>query len=109
MTFAEYQKESRKTAIYPKVGDNYIFPVLGFCGESGEVAEIFKKIVRDKDGLISGDDKKQVAIELGDALWYLAQISAELGLSLEEIAAMNIAKIKDRQSRNVLHGSGNNR
>ncbi|MDD4902700.1 MAG: nucleoside triphosphate pyrophosphohydrolase family protein [Patescibacteria group bacterium] len=109
MTFQEYQEKSRQTAIYPNLGNNYIYPVLGLCGESGEVAEIFKKIVRDKSSLISPQDKTAIAIELGDTLWYLSQITAELGMSLEEIAQNNIAKIRDRKTRNVLHGEGGNR
>jgi NTP pyrophosphatase (non-canonical NTP hydrolase) len=48
LTFAEYQKESRKTAVYPDQGNNFIYPALGLAGETGEVLEKIKKIIRDK-------------------------------------------------------------
>jgi NTP pyrophosphatase (non-canonical NTP hydrolase) len=109
MNFKEYQEESRKTAIYPKLGQNYVYPVLGLSGETGEVAEKFKKIIRDKDGIISDEDKLEIAKELGDVIWYLSQICTELGLSFESIAENNLKKLKDRQNRNTLKGNGGNR
>ena len=45
MEFNEYQKLARKTAIYAGAGKNFVYPALGLCGESGEVAEKIKKIV----------------------------------------------------------------
>lgn len=109
MTFEEYQKESRKTAVYPNVGENFVYPTLGLVGEAGEVAEKIKKILRDDGGIVSEEKRKEIAKELGDVLWYLAQISSELKLSLEEIAALNIEKLKSRAERGMLHGSGDNR
>jgi len=109
MTFQEYQELSRKTAVYPNAGDNYIYPLLGLSGETGEVSEKFKKIIRDKGGVISENDKVEIAKELGDVLCYLTQISSELKLSLEDVAKPNIQKLKDRQKRNVLNGNGDNR
>jgi len=53
MDFNAYQKKSRKTAIYPNKDKNFIYPVLGLTGETGEVAEKIKKIIRDKGGKIS--------------------------------------------------------
>ncbi len=53
MNFNDYQKEARKTAIYPKLGSNIVYPTLGLCGESGEIAEKVKKIMRDDKGIIS--------------------------------------------------------
>lgn len=109
MNFKEYQEKSRKTAIYPKLGQNYIYPVLGLSGETGEVAEKFKKIIRDKNGIISEEDKTEIAKELGDVIWYLAQICSELNLSFENVAKNNIKKLQDRQNRKVLQGNGDNR
>jgi len=109
MTFEEYQNKSRETAIYPSLGSNFIYPTLGLVGESGEVAEKIKKILRDKEGVINEDSRKEIAKELGDVLWYLAQLSSELNLSLDDVAKMNIEKLSSRKERNVLSGDGDNR
>jgi NTP pyrophosphatase (non-canonical NTP hydrolase) len=109
MTFEEYQKKSRETAMYPEVGNNFIYPTLGLAGESGEVAEKIKKVLRDDSGVMSPEKKEELKKELGDVLWYLAQISTEIGLSLEEVAAFNIEKLQSRKQRNMISGSGDNR
>ncbi len=109
MNFKEYQKLSRKTAIYPKKGKNFVYPVLGLVGEAGEVAEKIKKILRDKKGVIDRVAKEELSKELGDVLWYLAQIATEISLSLEDIASLNIKKLHSRKKRGALHGEGNNR
>jgi len=109
MNMCEYQKLARKTAIYPDLGNNFIYPVLGLCGETGEIAEKIKKIIRDKKGVVSGEDKVQIEKELGDVLWYISNVASELGMSLETIAQNNVKKLQDRQNRNMLRGSGDNR
>ncbi|HPD19899.1 MAG TPA: nucleoside triphosphate pyrophosphohydrolase family protein [Candidatus Pacearchaeota archaeon] len=109
MTFEEYQKQARTTAIYPNLGDNFIYPTLGLAGEAGEVAEKIKKVLRDSEGKITEEKKIELNKELGDVLWYLANLSAELGFSLEEVAFNNLEKLKSRQERNQLHGNGDNR
>lgn len=109
MTFEEYQAEARKTAIYPNIDNNYIYPTLGLAGEAGEVAEKIKKVIRDNEGIVSEEKKAEITKELGDVLWYVANLSKELGISLEEVAAKNIEKLQSRQKRDELHGSGDNR
>lgn len=109
MNFEEYQKLSRRTAIYPDKDKNFIYPTLGLAGETGEVVEKIKRILRDKNMVVSEETKKEITKELGDVLWYLAQLATELGLSLDEIASLNIEKLSDRQKRGELHGSGDNR
>ena len=109
MTFEEYQKLSRETAIYPDKDKNFIYPTLGLAGEAGEVAEKIKKVLRDKNGIVDDETKKELLKELGDVLWYISQLSAELGLSLEEIASLNLEKLNSRKERDMLHGSGDNR
>jgi NTP pyrophosphatase (non-canonical NTP hydrolase) len=42
-------------------------------------------------------------------LWYIANLAVELGLDMDGIARKNIAKLKSRKERGVLHGSGDNR
>lgn len=109
MTFAEYQVESKTTALYPDLGKNFVYPTLGLVGEAGEVAEKIKKVLRDKNGMIDETTKTELQKELGDVLWYLAQLSSELGLSLDDVATLNIEKLRSRQQRNQLHGNGDNR
>jgi len=83
--------------------------VLGLVGESGEVAEKFKKWVRVLGSDESRIDRSGIAKELGDVLWYLAVLADYLDLSLDDIATANLAKLASRQSRGVLGGSGDNR
>jgi NTP pyrophosphatase (non-canonical NTP hydrolase) len=109
MTFKEYQEEARKTAIYPNLGSNFIYPTLGLVGEAGEVAEKIKKVIRDSNSVVSEEKKQELIKELGDVLWYIANLSFELNLSMEEVALKNLEKLKSRQERNELHGSGDNR
>ena len=109
MNFEKYQKQAEKTSIFPKDGHAYVYATLGLSGETGEVAEKVKKIIVNKNGVISGESREEIKKELGDVFWYLSQLATELGLSLEEIAEENIKKINDRMERDVLKGDGDNR
>ena len=109
MELNDYQRESRKTALYPDVGRNAIYPTLGLVGESGEVADKVKKILRDKQGVFDKDSKDEIKFELGDVLWYISQLSSELGYELEEVAHANLQKLNSRKSRGKIQGSGDNR
>jgi NTP pyrophosphatase (non-canonical NTP hydrolase) len=104
----EYQRLSRRTAEYPR--DAWLaYPALGLAGEAGEVAEHAKKAVRDDGGSISEERRAAMAKELGDVLWYVAQLTSELGLELEDVARANLEKLGSRQRRGVLSGSGDDR
>jgi NTP pyrophosphatase (non-canonical NTP hydrolase) len=109
MNFNDYQTKSRKTAGYPAIGHPVIYPVLGLANEAGEVAGKVKKIFRDKDGQINKETKSALKAELGDVLWYIAQVATELDLTLDEIAEYNIAKLFDRLERGKIRGDGDNR
>ncbi len=109
MNFTDYQTKSRKTAGYPAIGHPVIYPALGLVNEAGEVAGKIKKIFRDKEGVISEADKDALKAELGDVLWYIAQVATELDLSLDDIAEYNIAKLMDRLERGKIRGDGDNR
>ncbi len=109
VNFTEYQEKARQTARYPVIGHAVIYPTLGLTNEAGEVSGKIKKIFRDKEGVIGESDLDALQGELGDVLWYLAQVSTELGLSLDEIAEHNIAKLLDRQARGKIQGDGDNR
>lgn len=109
MTFDEYQKLALRTARDPNKKDELFHLVLGLMGETGEIAEKFKKLVRDHDTNLDKLDKKDMAKELGDVLWYIAVLASYLGLSFEDIAENNIAKLADRKVRGKIGGSGDNR
>lgn len=109
MEFKEYQKKSRKTALYPDKDNNFIYPTLGLADESGEVVGKIKKVIRDQDGKMNDENKKEIAKELGDVLWYIAQIATELGIDMDEIAEKNIEKLYSRLDRGKIGGSGDNR
>lgn len=110
MTFDEYQEAAIATA---KFTDDELKDlmhwVLGVNGEAGEIAEKVKKIIRDKDGVVSDEDKVELAKEIGDVLWYLATLARHLDVSLDDVAAQNLQKLQSRQARGVLGGSGDNR
>jgi NTP pyrophosphatase (non-canonical NTP hydrolase) len=108
MELSEYQRLSRRTAEYPREAW-LAYPALGLAGESGEVAEQAKKAIRDDGGRISDERRSAIAAELGDVLWYVAQIASELGLDLDQIAGANVEKLRSRQRRGVLSGSGDDR
>lgn len=104
----DYQIDARKTAIYDS---KYaiIYPVLGLCGESGEVAEKVKKVLRDSGGEFTDEKKEEIKKELGDIIWYIANVAADLGFTLEDICKTNLDKLFSRKSRNKLNGSGDER
>jgi NTP pyrophosphatase (non-canonical NTP hydrolase) len=102
MTFDEYQEFARSTAIYPE-DCKVVYPTLGLCGEAGEVAEKIKKHMRDGRTLVG------VGLELGDVLWYVSALADDLGVTLEEIAQANVAKLSSRMERNKITGDGDNR
>ena len=101
-SFREYQNKAVSFAIYPAT-HKVLYPTLGLCGEAGEVADKVKKQVRD--GVFN---RHEVAKELGDVLWYLANLANDIGYNLDEIADMNIEKLTSRQARNKIKGSGDN-
>lgn len=108
MTLNEYQTAARRTAIYP-ADRQIIYPTLGLTGEAGEVADKVKKVIRDGNDSFTPERNHQIALELGDVLWYAAALAHDLGYTLEEVCQMNIDKLASRQQRNQIHGSGDNR
>jgi NTP pyrophosphatase (non-canonical NTP hydrolase) len=106
--FSEYQRLSRRTAMYPREA-GLSYPTLGLAGEAGEVAEQIKKSIRDDGGEMTPERRAALSKELGDVLWYLAQLATELDLDLDEVAQANLDKLRSRQLRGVLSGSGDDR
>jgi NTP pyrophosphatase (non-canonical NTP hydrolase) len=108
-SFNQYQLRAGMTAIYPNRGDNLYYPALGLAGEAGEVCEKIKKVMRDKDGKLNSEDRTMLIKELGDVLWYVSAIADELDAFLGDIALVNIEKLRSRQERNKISGSGDSR
>lgn len=113
MNFDEYQRKAAKYDFFEKTDDlkavGFTEKVLGLTGEAGETADKVKKILRDKDGVVSSEDSELLVKELGDVLWYLAAISRYLGVPLSEVAKGNLDKLESRYRRNKLHGEGDKR
>lgn len=114
-TFFEYEEEAMQRSFYPGA---LIYPALGLAGEAGEVVEKVKKLLRDDDlpadcedaiSALSRKQREDIALELGDVLFYITAIAADIGFDLDEVATMNAEKLRDRERRGVLHGSGDNR
>jgi len=130
MELNEYQELARKTAIYPTfylAGEitpeelealiasgklrpaAWVYPTLGLSGETGEVSERMKKLSRDAGGLLTPDQLVRIKKEVGDALWYIANVCHELNTTMSDVATENIAKLKARQIKGTLHGEGDER
>jgi NTP pyrophosphatase (non-canonical NTP hydrolase) len=115
MTFNEYQTQAITTDLMKRSVDNnandpaMVDKILGLVGEAGEVAEKFKKIIRDKEGFISSEDKKDIVKELGDVVWYISVIADYLNVEFDEVANKNLEKLFDRIDRGTARGSGDNR
>ena len=88
---------------------NFTYPVFGICGEAGEIAEKVKKIIRDKNNVLTENDKLEISKELGDVLWYINRMAWSMDRTLEDIANLNLEKLESRQKRGVLSGNGDNR
>lgn len=108
MNFNDYQNNAVVTAIYG-TGIAIMYPALGLGGEAGEVQNKVKKIFRDDNGVVTDDKRQVLKGEIGDVLWYLAALCRDLGISLQEAAEENIAKLMARKERGTLGGSGDNR
>lgn len=112
MQMNEYQTLAASTGGYPGVGTGGIMALayvgLGL-GEAGEIQGKIKKILRDNGGHVSDDHRLALAKEAGDLLWYVSALTRELGMTLDQVARMNLAKLADRKERGVLGGDGDDR
>lgn len=86
-----------------------LYPVLGLTEEAGEIAGKFAKAVREEGGVITPERLQAVCFELGDVVWFVAEICTCLGVSFSSILEKNLEKLEDRKSRGVINGNGDNR
>lgn len=98
MNAHDYQLQAARTLIdspdaeYTAEELMLVWNALGVAGEAGEVADIVKKGVFHRHGI----DKDALIKEMGDVLWYLAALCTKLGMSLDDVMELNIAKLKAR-------------
>lgn len=114
MKLNDYQTDARKTA----VGINVEHMTFGLIEEAGEIAGVFKRIYRGDADYISTFDETngmtnfaydRLKGELGDVLWYTAMLADVLGITLEDVAKHNLAKLSRRKAKDMIHGTGDDR
>ena len=105
MELSTYQETAQQTAIYPKEhAIDYLMAGLG-----GEVGELLSLYAKSKRGDVAEMDISKASKELGDILWFISELSRNLGLSLEDVALENLKKLSSRKERGLLKGSGDER
>ena len=119
MELNEYQRRAMSTCL-PSC-DNIAYMSLGLVSEVGELAGKIAKAIRkeelkiDSNELIKRDkvsEEEMMSIragivgEIGDCAWFLACICHTLGLSLEEVATANLAKLAERKKLGTIIGNG---
>lgn len=109
MNMNDYQAQAITTFLLRGHKNALMYLGLGIGDEAGEVQGKLKKILRDQDGKMLPENIAEIKKELGDVMWYVANLADELGLSLEEVAKLNIEKLASRAERGKLTGSGDNR
>jgi NTP pyrophosphatase (non-canonical NTP hydrolase) len=114
MKLSEYQAGAHQTSLETRYGTDelmgrLLYPTLKLAGEAGEFGEKVGKLLRDKGGAIGPEDRKALADELGDVLWYVAEVATVLDVDLDEVAKNNLEKLRSRADRGVIKGSGDNR
>lgn len=111
MDFDDYQTQATKTATYDPADRTFtlMYLCMGLAGESGEVIEKLKKVVRNDDGSVSDETRELLKKELGDVLWYLSQFARVLDFSFNDVAQANLDKLADRQARGVIKSEGDTR
>jgi len=112
----EYQKKAHETASYPcgAIGKeaypvNYLYPALGLAEEAGEVAGKFAKAIRDSAGKVDEERKAAIVKELGDVMWFVAELATCLEVDLDLVAEINLQKLASRQARGKINGDGDDR
>lgn len=102
--FDSYQDFTDETAIYPEENaQEYL--MLGLMSEVGEMASKMKKQLRDGTEFTTED----FCAELGDVLWYVAQLASTRQVFLSDISQANVEKLQSRKERGVIGGSGDER
>jgi NTP pyrophosphatase (non-canonical NTP hydrolase) len=102
----EYQIRARETAIYPNIDNNLNYTLIGLAGEIGELLNIYKKIVRDHNGIINEEMREKLIDEMGDIHWYMAMAECEIKIKSDEVLKINLDKLRKRRETNTIHDIG---
>ena len=113
----EYQRMAHETASYScgTIGKeahavNYLYPALGLAEEAGEVAGKYAKAIRDNNGVVFDHDRETAIVkELGDVMWFVAELATCLEVDLDLVAEMNLQKLASRKARGKINGDGDDR
>ena len=105
VNWADYYSGWVEKKILTKDQERLVENTLGLVGEAGEVAEKIKKLIRDNNKYAN----EEIMKELGDVVFYATALANIYGRGLQEILELNVQKLDDRQKRNKLRGSGDNR
>ena len=103
MNMNDYQREAQQSSWHPRGSetkntvDEVAYNTIALCNEAGEFADVIKKSMRGDYSIDDLNTRRAAALELGDVLWYLARLADELGFPLDQVAAMNLAKIARRK------------
>lgn len=92
MDFNEYQALAKRTAPDGNKKNNYVNFALGISGEAGETTDLIKKHIFHGHYL----DRDELIKELGDVLWYLSNLATTANIQLNEVATLNVEKLKKR-------------
>jgi NTP pyrophosphatase (non-canonical NTP hydrolase) len=109
MDFSVYQSASGATAQFPPGVEALYYLTLGLTSEAGEVAGKVKKAIRDEGGVFSEERREAIKYEIGDVLWYCAQLAEQLEIDFNEIARANLAKLSARKLVGAISGDGDYR
>lgn len=110
LTLNDYQEAAHGTSKNTRIDGNcWLYPAVGMANEAGELLGKMKKVFRDNDGVLGNTRRTEIAAELGDILWYVAELATQLEIDLADIAAYNLTKLADRADRGVIGGSGDER
>jgi NTP pyrophosphatase (non-canonical NTP hydrolase) len=108
LTLVEFQERAMISAMYGE-GNQVGYPILGLAGEAGEIANKYKKVLRDDEGKLTDEKREALIDELGDVLWYCAALARDLGTDLEQVARKNLSKLGERLAKGTIKGSGDKR
>jgi NTP pyrophosphatase (non-canonical NTP hydrolase) len=106
MNLNQYFMLAKGTAVYPNIGKNYQYALIGLGGEVGELMNVIKKISRDDNSIVTQEKKDKIIDELGDIMWYYVMLCYEFQIDPDVVLTSNILKLKERQRNNTLHDKG---